>query len=73
MTLNRAGVRELLRSEEMQTMLRGKADAAVQACGDGYRAGSFVETTRAVARVSAVSARAKRENLKDNTILKALR
>ena len=34
--LNRSGVRALLRSQEMKAMLKSKADAAAQACGDGY-------------------------------------
>lgn len=71
--LNRSGVRALLRSDEMKTMLKAKADAAAKACGDGYEAGSYVMPTRAVARVSAVSVQAKQENLGNNTILKALK
>ena len=71
--LNRSGVRALLRSDEMKTMLNAKADAAAKACGDGYEAGSYVMPTRAVARVSAVSVQAKQENLGNNTILKALK
>lgn len=71
--LNRSGVRALLRSDEMKAVLKAKADAAAKVCGDGYESGSYVMPTRAVARVSAVSAEAKRKNLKNNTILKALR
>lgn len=71
--LNRSGVRALLRSDEMKSMLKAKADAAAQACGDGYASGNYVMSTRAVARVSAVTAEAKQDNLKNNTILKALK
>lgn len=71
--LNRSGVRELLRSDEMKTMLTAKAKAAAQACGAGYESGSYLLSTRAVARVSAVSIDAKRDNLKNNTILRVLR
>lgn len=71
--LNREGIRALLRSEEMQAMLHKTAAEAAARCGDGYEAGSYVMPTRAVARVSAVSARAKRDNLQNNTILKALK
>ena len=71
--LNRSGVRALLRSDEMKSMLKAKADAAAQACGDGYEAGNYAMPTRAVARVSAVTAEAKQDNLKNNTILKALK
>lgn len=71
--LNRSGVRTLLRSEEMKALLRSRADAAAQACGNGYEAGDYTMSTRAVARVSAVSVEARRDNLKNNTILKALK
>lgn len=71
--LNRSGVRELLRSDEMKSMLKAKADAAAQSCGDGYESGSYVMSTRAVARVSAATIEAKQDNLKNNTILKALK
>ena len=66
--LNRSGVRALLRSDEVKAILKSKADAAAQACGNGY-----LMQTRVVARVSAVSAKAKQDNLKNNTILKALK
>lgn len=70
--LNRAGVRALLRSDEMAALLRKKADAAAARCGDGYEAGSYLMPTRAVARVGAVSAAARQQNLENNTILRAL-
>lgn len=71
--LNRAGVRALLCSDEMAALLRQKADAAAARCGDGYEAGSYLMSTRAVARVGAVTSEAKRDNLEHNTILKALK
>ena len=71
--LDRSGVRALLRSDEMKAMLKEKADTAAKSCGDGYAAGSYVMATRAVARVSAVTVEAKQDNLKNNTILKALK
>lgn len=71
--LNRAGVRALLRSEEMMAMLQKTANAAADRCGAGYETGSYRMPTRAVARVSAVTAAARRDNLKNNTIRKALK
>lgn len=71
--LNRSGVRQLLRSDEMKQMLKTKAETARQACGPGYKAGSYVLATRAVSRVSAATIEAKQDNLKNNTILKALK
>ena len=70
--LNRSGVRALLRSDEVKAILKSKADAAAQACGNGYASGDYLMPTRVVARVSAVSAKAKQDTLKNNTILKAL-
>lgn len=71
--LNRAGVRSLLRSEKMKELLKARADMVVNACGHGYEAGSYVMPTRAVSRVSAVTMEARLDNLKNNTILKALK
>lgn len=71
--LNRSGVRALLRSDETKAMLAKMASAAAARCGDGYQSGSYVMPTRAVARVSAVSVNARKNNLKNNTILKALK
>ena len=71
--LDYSGVRELLRSDEMKAMLKAKADAAAKACGDGFESGSYFMPTRAVARVSAVTFEARQNDLKNNTILKALK
>ena len=71
--LNRSGVRALLRSDEVKAILKSKADTAAQACGNGYASGDYLMPTRAVVRVFAVSAKAKQDNLKNNTILKALK
>lgn len=71
--LNRSGVRALLRSDEMAALLKARAEAAASRCGEGYEAGDYLMSTRAVARVSAVSAKARRDNRKNNTILKALK
>jgi len=35
--LNRAGVRQLMQSEEMQSILKDKADAALNSLGEGYK------------------------------------
>lgn len=70
--LNRAGVRALLRSDEMAAMLRKTAAAAAGRCGTGYEASDYLMPTRTVARVGAATAEARRDNLENNTILKAL-
>lgn len=75
--LNRSGVRELLRSEEMQSVLSEFADlvqtnAQNQSGQSGYDKSIFVGKNRANASVHAETATAKRDNYKNNTLLKAL-
>lgn len=71
--LNRSGVRELMKSTEMQSVLTSYASNIRNRCGDGYEQDIFVGTNRANAMVSAATAKAKRDNKKNNTILKAVR
>lgn len=74
--LNRAGVRELLRSGEMQNVLReaaqGVQNKASGMTGLEYSAEVKVGKNRAVATVACDSAHAYYENLKNNTLVKAL-
>lgn len=70
--LNRAGVRELMQSQEMQDVCKEYADRALNSLGEGYIVTTYVGKTRANASVYAESAAAKRENNKYNTILKAV-
>ena len=72
-TLNKDGVRQLLRSDEMMDVCQSYASAAVSSLGAGYEMTSRVGKNRVNAEVAAVSDEAKRENLKNNTILKAVR
>lgn len=71
--LNRAGVRQLMQSEEMQSILKNKADNALNSLGEGYKSDIYVGKNRANAMVYADSFQAKRDNLKNNSILKAVR
>lgn len=71
--INRAGVRELLKSEEMQAILREKATDIKNRCGDGYESDHHVGKNRANAMVWANTAEAKKDNSENNTILKAVR
>lgn len=70
--LNGSGVRELLRSKEMLDICKSYADKAQQSLGDGYEVTTHVGSNRCNAMVSAESFAAKRENLKENTIIKAV-
>lgn len=71
--LNRSGVRELLRSPEMMNVCKGYADNAVGRLGAGYEVTTQTGRNRVNAEVAAVTFQARRENSKDNTILKAIR
>lgn len=69
--LNLAGLNEIMKSGEMQSVLNSAAEQIAGAAGDGYEAEaahpiSFV----AIASVRAASFKARRDN-KNNTLLKS--
>ena len=72
--LNRAGVRELLKSPEMRDILQDYGNQAVNRLGEGYEAvpGDTSESVRAKVKVTATTYKTRRDNLKNNTILKAV-
>ena len=71
--LNRKGVAELMKSEDMQAVLREYATNIKNRCGEGYEQDMHIGKNRANTMVSAVTYQAKSDNLKNNTILKAVR
>ena len=71
--LNRSGVRALMQSTEMQSILKDKANNALNSLGEGYKSDTYVGKTRANAMVYADTYQAKKDNLKNNSILKAVR
>ena len=71
--LDRKGVSELMKSGAMQSILREKAAGIKDRCGDGYEQDIHVGRNRANAMVYAKSNKAKRDNSKNNTLLKAVR
>ena len=70
--LNRSGVRELLRSDEMLGVCCWYAAAAQGRLGAGYEVSTHTGKNRVNASVSAVTEEAKRENAANNSILKAV-
>lgn len=70
--LNRNGVRELMQSNEMQQILRSKAEQVKSAAGEDYEVTSYVGKNRANASVKVTSNAAYKDNLEHNTLLKAL-
>lgn len=71
--LNRKGVRQLLRSDEMMSVVQSHAYETQAALGDGYVVTYRTGKNRVNASVAAMSPEARQENLKHNTILKALK
>lgn len=71
--LNYSGVGQLLKSAEMQNVLEEKAKGIRNRAGEGYKQDTYVGKTRANAMVYADSYAAKRDNMKNNTLLKAVR
>lgn len=70
--LNPAGVRELLKSDAMMQICKQHANRAVAALGDGYAVNTHVGASRVNAEVTAETFLARRDNMKNNSILKAL-
>ncbi len=71
--LNREGVRSMLRSGEMEAICGELAAAAAARCGTGYTYSTHVGKNRVNASVKAETKAAQRDNMENNTILKALR
>jgi len=71
--LDYKGVGELLKSEAMQTVLSEHATNIKNRCGDGYEQDIYVGKNRANAMVSATTYQAKKDNMDNNTLLKAVR
>lgn len=71
--LNRKGVSELMKSTEMQEVLKEYATGIRNRCGDGYEQDLYVGKNRANAMVSASTYQAKADNSRNNTILKAVK
>ncbi len=72
--LNESGIIALLQSKEMQKGLVAEGKRIQSRCGKGYETEkqAVIGRKRAIVRVSAVTAAAKRDNSKNNTLLKAL-
>lgn len=71
--LNYKGVGELMKSEAMRTVLSEYAINIKNRCGDGYEQDIRVGKSRANAMVKATTYQARSDNLKNNTLLKAVR
>ena len=70
--LNRAGVRELLRCDAVKAMLESEANARAASAGAGYTVNSYVGRNRCNAEILAETREARKDNLKNNTLLKVI-
>lgn len=70
--LNSAGVRELLRSPELESGLRDLAADIAARAGDGYEADTRQMGTRVIASAATATQDAMKDNLANNTLLRAL-
>ena len=70
--LNKAGVRELMQSDEMMAVCKKYADNAQSRLGKGYSVNTMVGQNRVNAEVLAETYQAKKENSENNSILKAV-
>ena len=70
--LNEDGVAELLKSEEMQAVLQKEASKVLRRLNKGYGSTPGMTSQRAKITVGTRSHQAAADNLKNNTLLKAL-
>lgn len=70
--LNHAGVRELLRSADIQAAVDEVADGVMERLGDGYGRDRYLGKNRCNTGIFPVTSEAVRDCLKHDTILKAV-
>ena len=70
--LNKQGVRDLMKSSEMAEICTGYANSALGRLGAGYSVSTYTGANRFNAEVFTETYQAKRDNLKNNSILKAV-
>lgn len=67
------GVQALLKGPEITAQCKQLAEGIAARAGDGYEVTTHVGRTRVNASVFAVTNAAKRDNMKNNTLLKAVK
>lgn len=71
-TINSQGVRDMLKSKEMRKICEEYGEKALRKLGNGYSMNTYEGKNRVNVQVQADGAQAKSDNLKNNTILKAV-
>ena len=70
--LNRDGVKAIMKSAEMKAILDETAQHIAESASGEYKVDSMTGRTRANAEVSCASAETYYDNLRNNTLLKAM-
>lgn len=70
--LNLPGLNELMKSPEMQAVLTQAGNAVASAAGGDYGVRTHVASFVAIANVYPDSAKAAKDNMENNTLVKAL-
>lgn len=71
--LNKAAVRELLKSPEMAAACKAEADTISKRCGAGYATDSYVGKNRVNSMVYPANSTAQADNSENNTLLRSLK
>lgn len=70
--LNHEGIDQLLKSQEMEGCVQQVAENCRSKCGEGYATDTHMTPSRIVASVYTETAEAVKDNLANNTLLRAL-
>lgn len=70
--LNSEGIRQYLHTPELLALLKGYADKAAGQLGEGFAADTYHAAGRNIASVYADTPEARKKNLENNSILKAV-
>lgn len=70
--LNREAVGQLLKSQEMMNVCESLAQRAANSLGTGYTVDTYVGRSRVNASITAATRKARKDNLENNSLLKAI-
>ena len=70
--LNHEAVGELLKSSEMQELIKSYADEIAKRAGEGYESDTYNAGSRVIASAYTETEEAMEDNLENNTLLKAM-
>ena len=70
--LNHEAVGELLKSSEMQELIKSYADEIAERAGEGYASDTYSAGSRVIASAYTETEEAMEDNLENNTLLKAM-